>query len=120
MSPRRATPKLSQRIRDRRIEKNIRLRELARRLGIAPSYLSDIENERRIPAEGVLRGIAKELDLPFDELMGQAGRLGEQTERFLRQQPKAATLFRRIRGLGEDELRQLLEEAERLQKKSGS
>jgi len=31
------------------------LREFAKLLGITPSYQSNIENDRRVPAEGVLK-----------------------------------------------------------------
>lgn len=112
MSPR-AT--LGSRIRERRVEQGISLRELARRREITPSYLSDIENDRRVPAEEVLRSIAKELELPFDELTGLAGRIDQQTEEYLRRQPTAATLFRRLRerGMGQADIEKLIEDVDR-------
>ena len=70
-----------------RVDKRMGLRALARELDIAPSYLSDIENNRRVPSEVVLRDMARVLDLDFDRLMQQAGRLGEDAERYLRQKP---------------------------------
>lgn len=120
MSPSRTTPSLGQRIRDRRVEKELGLRELARAMEITPSYLSDIENDRRIPAEEVLKTIAKELELPFDELMALGGRLDEQTERYLKKQPQAAVLFRRISKskLGEADLKRLLDHTDQMAKKS--
>lgn len=109
---------LGGRIRDRRVQLELGLRELARRLDITASYLSDIENNRRVPAEAVLRGLAKELDLSFDELTGLAGRLDQQTEQYLRRQPTAAVLFRRLRerGYGETEIGKLIEDVERHRK----
>ena len=87
---------------------------------ITPSYLSDIENDRRVPAEEVLKTIAKELELPFDELMALGGRLDEQTEEYLKRQPTAGVLFRRIsaRKLGVEDLKKLLDQAEKLPKKA--
>lgn len=113
MSPARLT--LGERIRDRRVEQEIGLRELARRLEITPSYLSDIENDRRVPAEEVLRALAKELELSFDEMTGLAGRLDQQTEQYLRKQPKTAVLFRRLRekGFGEADIEKLIHSVER-------
>ena len=55
------------------LEKGMGLRALARELGIAASYLSDIENDRRVPSEAVLRDMARLLELDFDLLMQQAG-----------------------------------------------
>lgn len=63
---------------------------------MTPSYLSDIENDRRIPAEPLLQTLGSRLELDFDELMALAGRLGEQTQRYVRRSPEAARLFRRI------------------------
>ena len=41
-------------IREARVAAKKGLREFSRDLGIAPSYQSDIENDRRVPAEDVL------------------------------------------------------------------
>lgn len=106
------TETLGQVIRAARLTARLRLRELARRLEKAPSYLSDIENDRRVPAEEVLRGFARELPtLDFEDLMARAGRFGSAAERYLRRSPAATTLFRRIqeRNLNDDELHQLID-----------
>jgi transcriptional regulator with XRE-family HTH domain len=68
------------------------LRDFAKKLDITPSYLSDIENDRRIPAEEVLRRIAELLELDFDELMAKAGRFGEDAERYMRKHPTVGVL----------------------------
>ena len=60
-----------------RVGKQLSLRGLARQVDIVPSYLADIENDRRTPSESVLRRISAILDLDFDALMQQAGRLGK-------------------------------------------
>ncbi len=87
---------LGDKIREARLDHRLGLREFARELDLAPSYLSDIENDRRVPAEPVLRTLATKLDLDFDDLMSLGGRLGEEAERYVRQVPEAARLFRRM------------------------
>lgn len=81
------------RIRDARVDKDLSLRELARLLGMAPSYLNDIENSRRIPSEEITIELCRVLELNFDELMAVAGRFGADTERYLRRNPVAGALF---------------------------
>src|SRR6266704_2708106 len=83
-------------IRDARVGRGKGLRELAARIDITPSYLSDIENGRRIPAEDVLRTLSRHLDLDFDDLMARAGRLGEGTIRYMSRTPAAGVLFRKL------------------------
>ena len=70
-------------LRDARLALGLSLREVARRGNIAPSYLSDIEHDRRTPAEEVLHALAALLELDFDDLMAQAGRIGDDAERYL-------------------------------------
>jgi transcriptional regulator with XRE-family HTH domain len=109
-------PTLGDLIREGRVGKKLGLRELARKLDITPSYLSDIENNRRVPSEELLRELAYTLELDFDCLMALAGRFGEQTQSYVKQQPAAGALFRRIseRKLGKDALEHLMQEVERL------
>ena len=97
-----------------RVEKRLGLRELARQLEIVPSYLSDIENNRRTPSESVLRSISERLDLDFDTLMQRAGRLGESAENYLRQERLAGQLFRRVAetNLDREGLKRLLDSLE--------
>lgn len=112
---------LGEHIRDARVAKGPSLRELARQLTITPSYLSDIENDRRVPAEEVLRAIANLLQLDFDTLMAMAGRFSEKAERYMKRHPTAGTLFRRIsdQNLPEEELKKLLKKVEGMEKKAG-
>ena len=103
-------------IRETRVKAKKGLRELARELDIAPSYLSDIENDRRVPADDVLRKIADSLGVIFNELMALAGRVGENAERFLRRKPEAVKLFRKIidKDMSDSGLRKLSEEVDKL------
>lgn len=82
-------------LRDARLDKDTSLRTFAKNLGITAPYLSDIENDRRVPAEDVLKKLTDALDLPFEDAMAKAGRFGEQTERYIKRQPEAVKLLRR-------------------------
>lgn len=103
-------------IRNARLNTDLSLRDLAKLIEKAPSYLSDIENDRRVPAEEVIRDIASQLSLDFDELMARAGRFGEEAERYMKRHPAAGMLFRRISQahLRHEDLHRLLQEADRL------
>lgn len=59
---------LGERIRELREQKDISLRELAKKLGVSPAFLSDIELGRRFPSDEVLAKIAKELGESVEEL----------------------------------------------------
>ncbi|MPZ81447.1 MAG: helix-turn-helix domain-containing protein [Actinophytocola sp.] len=109
-------PTLGQRIRDARVAAGLSLRELARRIERAPSYLNDIEHDRRVPSEAVVMQLASELDLDSDLLLAAAGRVGEGAERYMKSNPTAGVLFRRVSGagLGEQDLKHLLEQAEKI------
>jgi len=109
-------------IREARLAKEKSLREVSKLLEITPSYMSDIENDRRVPSEEVLRNITNLLGLDFDHLMALAGRFGDNADRYMKKQPVAGVLFRRIseNNLQEDELRELLRRAEELGRKNES
>ena len=106
----RAGALLGEILRQARVSLGVSLRTFATQLDITPSYLSDIENDRRIPAEDVLERMADRLNLPFEDVMARAGRFGEQTERYVRRQPAAVKLFRRIseKDLSEEELAKII------------
>jgi transcriptional regulator with XRE-family HTH domain len=110
---------LGETVRQARLAKTHSLRHVAKLLDITPSYMSDIENDRRIPSEEVLTSLAQLLAIDFDYLMALAGRFGDHADRYMKKQPVAGVLFRRISqsNLQEDQLRELLRRAEELSKK---
>jgi transcriptional regulator with XRE-family HTH domain len=61
---------VGQRLRTERERHGVSLRELARRLAISPSALSQIETGRSRPSVGTLYAIVSELDMSLDELFG--------------------------------------------------
>lgn len=83
-------------LRRRREEKKFSLREVARQAGISPSYLSDIELDRRQPAEPVLREIARVIAEDAEELACHAGRLSPKAVDYLRLHPRLVLLVNRI------------------------
>jgi transcriptional regulator with XRE-family HTH domain len=61
---------VGQRLRSERERHGVSLRELARRLEISPSALSQIETGRSRPSVGTLYAIVSELEMSLDELFG--------------------------------------------------
>jgi transcriptional regulator with XRE-family HTH domain len=61
-------------LRQRRLEKGISLRALARLIGISPSALSQIETGKSRPSVSTLYAIVTELGMSLDELFGGVGR----------------------------------------------
>ena len=57
-----------ERIRELREEKDLSVRELAKRLKVSAPFLSDVELGRRHPSEEVLARMAKNLDTMVEEL----------------------------------------------------
>ena len=102
-------------IHDARAKLNLSLRDVTKKLDITPSYLSDIENNRRVPSEEVLAKLANFLRLDYDDLMARAGRFGEDAVRYMMRTPAAGVLLRRLaEGKASDKtVERLLELADR-------
>jgi transcriptional regulator with XRE-family HTH domain len=107
---------LGETIRQARTRARLTLRQLSAQAAVTPSYISDIEHDRRIPAEAVVRRFAELLKIDPDDLMARAGRIGDAAERYLKQHPAAGLLLRRItsKKLGDAELQRLLRIVEKL------
>src|SRR6185312_12622388 len=60
---------LGQRLREAREEKNVGLRELARRLGVSASLISQIETGKTEPSINTLFSIVSELELSVNEIV---------------------------------------------------
>ena len=63
---------IGRRLRAERHRQHIGLRELAKRVGISPSLLSQIETGKTQPSVGTLYAIANELDLSLDLLFSES------------------------------------------------
>jgi transcriptional regulator with XRE-family HTH domain len=68
-APRAAHPQMGERLRTARQARNLTLRDLAQRLGVSPSMISQIETGRASPSVSTLYAIASELDISLDELL---------------------------------------------------
>lgn len=65
-----------ERVRKRREERGLSIRALARRIGVSPSLVSQIETGKANPSVGTLLAIATELGLSLDELFLDAPEQG--------------------------------------------
>ncbi|HKQ08568.1 MAG TPA: helix-turn-helix transcriptional regulator [Blastocatellia bacterium] len=112
---------LGKAIRKARAEAGLSLRKLAGQLSKHPSYISDIENDNRVPSEAVLQDLSTILNINFDHLMALAGRLGEGTVEYVRKHPTAGVILRLISAadLQEEDLRKLLQATERICRNKG-
>ncbi|MBV9127943.1 MAG: helix-turn-helix domain-containing protein [Verrucomicrobia bacterium] len=75
------------------------LRQLARRVGIEPSYLSKIERGTQPPpGEGVIRRLAAELGEDPDVLLALAGKVSADLQAIIRARPQLfAQLLRELK-----------------------
>ncbi len=62
-------PRMGERLRAARAARALSLRELAGRLGVSPSLISQIETGRSSPSVSTLYAIAAELDVSLDDLL---------------------------------------------------
>src|SRR3954468_6878577 len=64
---------VGERLRERRKELSVSVRELARRVSVSPSLISQIENGKASPSVGTLYAIVTEMGLSLDALFADAG-----------------------------------------------
>ncbi len=106
-------------IRREREGKEIGLREMARKIGVSPTYLSKVErDEFSPPAEDKVRKIAEFLDLDPDELLARAGKVSSDLTEIIRRQPREMADFLRSAGgrLSPEEWRRLTEKNRKAKK----
>jgi HTH-type transcriptional regulator, competence development regulator len=113
-----------QALRALRMEKNVTLRDMARRLDLTPTYLSQVEQDKfSPPTEDRIKQMGQILDLPqeqVDQLVAMAGRVPQDLHDVLDEHPhEMASFLRTARGLTAGDIRQLTEEAEKLKNKDG-
>jgi len=70
---------LGHRLREAREQKNIGLRELARRLGVSPSLISQIETGKTEPSINTLFAMVSELELSVNEIVFDSERDADQS-----------------------------------------
>jgi transcriptional regulator with XRE-family HTH domain len=102
---------LGARIRELREERDISLRELARKMECSAPFLSDIEHGRRHPSEDTLATLARELGTTPDELLKHDVRAPiDDIKRITEDNPRYALAFRTVidKNISADRLIELL------------
>lgn len=104
------TKTLGDRIRELREEKDLSLRELAKKIKVTPPFLSDVELGKRFPSDENLALIAAELDTSVEALKQFDTRPPvEEMKRKAAQNPDLGVLFRKMVDLPPEEIRKLLD-----------
>jgi transcriptional regulator with XRE-family HTH domain len=106
-------------VRQEREAKEIGLREMAKKIGVSPTYLSKIErDEFPPPAEDKVRKIAEIIGQDADELLALAGRVASDLTDIIRQRPREmADFLRSAKGLTADSLARLARSAQKAKEK---
>jgi transcriptional regulator with XRE-family HTH domain len=103
-------------VRRKRVEKEIGLREMAKMIGVSPTYLSKVErDEFAPPAEDKVRKIAEIIGCDTDELLARAGRVSSDLSDIIKQHPlELAALLRTTKGLSVEQMRWLDHQAKKV------
>jgi transcriptional regulator with XRE-family HTH domain len=111
--------KFGELVRRKREAKKIGLREMAKMIGVSPTYLSKVERDEFMPpAEDKVRKIAGIIDCDVDELLALAGRVASDLSGIIREQPREmASFLRSAKGLTAKELSKLVIAAKRAKEK---
>jgi len=106
-------------VRRERLAKDIGLREMAKKIGISPTYLSQIErDEFDPPAEEKVRKIAEILAQDPDELLALGGRVASDLTDIIRQRPREmADFLRAAKGLTAEDWVRLARQARKAKQK---
>ena len=88
---------LGQRIRELRDGMDVSLREFAKKLGVTPAHLSDIELGRRFPSDALLKRIAANLRVSVQDLEAYDSRPPvEEIKRLSESDPSYGFAFRKM------------------------
>ena len=103
-------------VRREREAREIGLREMAKMIGVSPTYLSKVERDDfTAPVEEKVRAIAEIIERDPDELLGLANRVSSDLTDIIKERPReTAALLRTIRGLTADDLQRLAQEAKKV------
>lgn len=91
--------------------KKISLRKFAEKVGKTPTYISKIERNElgTKPSEELVKRIAEELNLDFDDLIILAGRIPEEIPNIINERPQQMTaLLRTAKNLSNEELQKFM------------
>jgi transcriptional regulator with XRE-family HTH domain len=106
-------------VRRERKAKEIGLREMAKMIGVSPTYLSKIErDEFPPPAEDKVRKIATIIGCDADELLARADRVSSDLSEIIKRRPvQVAALLRTTKGLTADDMARLARWAQKAKDK---
>ena len=106
-------------VRREREAKEISLREMAKMIGVSPTYLSKVErDEFPPPAEDKVKAIAKIIKCDADELMARAGRVSSDLSDIIKRRPiEMAALLRTTKGLKTEDIARLATDAQKAKNK---
>jgi len=106
-------------VRRQREAKEIGLREMAKMIGVSPTYLSKVErDEFPPPAEDKVKAIAKILGFDPDDLLARAGRVSSDISDIIKREPvELAALLRTAKGLKAEDIARLRREAQKARDK---
>jgi transcriptional regulator with XRE-family HTH domain len=102
-------------IRRAREAKEIGLREMAKMIGVSPTYQSKVErDEFPPPAEDKVRKIAKIIGCDVDDLLARAGRVSTDISDIIKRHPvELAALLRTTKGLTAEDINRLARQAQK-------
>jgi transcriptional regulator with XRE-family HTH domain len=100
-------------VRREREAREIGLREMAKMIGVSPTYLSKVErDEFAPPAEGKVKAIAQVIECDADDLLARAGRVSTDISDIIKRHPvQLAALLRTTKGLTADDIAQMAQQA---------
>jgi transcriptional regulator with XRE-family HTH domain len=103
-------------IRREREAKEIGLREMAKMIGVSPTYLSKVErDEFPPPAEDRVKALAKIIGCDTDDLLARAGRVSTDISEIIKRHPvELAALLRTTKGLTADDIARLARQAQKV------
>jgi transcriptional regulator with XRE-family HTH domain len=106
-------------VRREREAKEIGLREMAKKIGVSPTYLSKVErDEFPPPAEDKVRKIAEIIEHDADELLALAGRVASDLTDIIRQRPRQmADFLRAAKGLPANDIARFAQAAQKAKDK---
>ncbi|MGD9880357.1 MAG: helix-turn-helix domain-containing protein [Reyranella sp.] len=102
-------------IRREREGMEIGLREMAKMIGVSPTYLSKVErDEFPPPAEDKVRAIAKIIGCDTDDLLARAGRVSTDITDIIKRHPvELAALLRTTKNLTAEDIERLARDAQK-------
>jgi HTH-type transcriptional regulator, competence development regulator len=98
------------------MEPKVGLREMAKMIGVSPTYLSKVErDEFAPPAEDKVRKIAEIIKCDADDLLARADRVSSDISDIIKRHPvELAALLRTTKGLTADDIARLARQAQKV------